>query len=66
MTWGSNRTFLKMPCPYCGREMVDDRDQWPTTHMEQYLDRFPWHDPWAPWWRNALKYLRVLLRGRHD
>lgn len=30
MTWGSNASFTKFPCPYCGTEQVDDTDTGPT------------------------------------
>lgn len=32
MTWGSDATFLKIKCRYCGGDMVDDRDSGPTSH----------------------------------
>lgn len=33
MTWGSNASYDKLPCPYCGWTMIDDSDEWPTSHM---------------------------------
>lgn len=51
MTWGSNATFDPVPCPYCGQLMVDDTEQWPTSHMRICERR--------SWWRKALAWLRA-------
>ncbi len=35
MTWGSNATYDKRPCPHCGFEMVDDDDKLGFTHLKR-------------------------------
>jgi hypothetical protein len=37
MTWGSNASCDRVPCPHCGESMIDDADQWPTSHMKECL-----------------------------
>jgi hypothetical protein len=39
MTWGSNPSYDIVPCPWCGNDMVDNTDEWPTTHMMQCPQR---------------------------
>lgn len=39
MTWGSNASYDKVSCPWCGKRMIDDRDKWPTTHMDYCFKR---------------------------
>jgi hypothetical protein len=55
MTWGSNATYHKTPCPHCGVEMVDDDDDLGFTHLRSCPKRpvswfrklFPKADPIA-------------------
>ncbi len=51
MTWGSNCTGKRdTRCPWCNSTMVDDRDTWPTTHMEyRCRKRTLWNRFWY-WW----------------
>ncbi len=50
MTWGSNASYDKVTCPWCGDQMIDDADTWPTSHMK-YCFKRP-SALWRWWKRN--------------
>jgi hypothetical protein len=53
MTWGSNATYDRRPCPHCGVEMVDDDDRLGFTHLLTCPKR-------------PLKWWERLIRNRPD
>lgn len=50
MTWGSNATYAKKKCRYCGRADTDDRDEGLSSHELQCPSR--------RWWRRLLRRLK--------
>lgn len=60
MAWGDSASYDKMPCPWCGAEMVDDRSNWPTTHMQECQR--------ATFWNRLKGWLRYgwYLRARKE
>jgi hypothetical protein len=60
MTWGSNATFQKMPCIWCGADQIDDRDEWPTTHMM----RCPKRPRFGRWGKLSAMFHREVAPAR--